>query len=297
LSDYADYIKERRGHETDLAEHPFDVDKLKVKMLALPQVDCPVIHRFGPGVYIRELTIPADSLAIGHYQKFEHTNVLLKGRVTILNDDGTTSELSAPMIFVGKPGRKVGYVHEDMVWLNIYGTNEQDVSKLEAYYLRKDEDFITASSERAGVKLLQRNMSILDYQKMISDVGMTEEQVRKEVETNDVIELPFGSYKIRVAESTIDGRGLFATAAIEPDEVIAPARLGGKRTIAGRFTNHSAMPNAKMIRGDGTDIILVAAKRILGCQGGFNGDEITIDYRSAVALNRSIDGGDLCQQR
>ena len=113
------------------------LEAVESKMLDINQVECPVVHRFGPGIYIREVTIPADSFAIGHKQNFEHMNVFLKGRVTMLNEDGSTTELKAPMIFVGQPGRKIGYIHEDMVWLNIYATNETDIEKLEAHYFKK----------------------------------------------------------------------------------------------------------------------------------------------------------------
>ena len=40
------------------------VDALENAMLKEQQVDCPVIHRFGPGTYIREVHIPAGALAV-----------------------------------------------------------------------------------------------------------------------------------------------------------------------------------------------------------------------------------------
>ena len=111
------------------------VDEAEKVMLSLKQEPCPVIHRFGPGVYIREVSIKSGIVAIGHHKNFEHTNIFLKGKVLMLNDDGTKTELQAPMIFTGKPGRKVGLILEDMVWLNVYPTDETDVEKLEAYFL------------------------------------------------------------------------------------------------------------------------------------------------------------------
>jgi hypothetical protein len=102
---------------------------------------------------MREVTIPSGSIAIGHHQNFEHMNIFLKGRVTMVNSDGTTSELNAPMCFVGKPGRKIGYIHEDVVWLNVYPTEETSVEKLEAHYLTKSEGFL--AHEEIQAKLLQ----------------------------------------------------------------------------------------------------------------------------------------------
>ncbi len=113
------------------------MENAEKELLQHPQADCPVVHHFGPGVCIREVFMAAGTLAIGHKQKFEHLNLMLRGKVMVINDDVTANVLTAPMIFVGKPGRKIGYVLEDMVWQNIYATDETDVKKLEAMFLDK----------------------------------------------------------------------------------------------------------------------------------------------------------------
>ena len=94
--------------KTSTAVKQIGIEGLEKTFLEEPQVACPVIHRFGPGVYIREVSIPQGTIAIGHKQKHEHLNVFLKGRVSMFNEDGSISQLKAPMIFVGKPGRKIG---------------------------------------------------------------------------------------------------------------------------------------------------------------------------------------------
>ena len=265
---------------------------LEREFLKHDQVDCDVIHRFGPGIYIREVHIPANTLAIGHHQNFEHVNVMLKGRVTVVNENGTTTELVAPMMFVGKPGRKVGYISEDMVWQNIYADTEQDVKKLEAKYLTKSDDFAQAIASR--VQALQIEVDRKDFECALDDVGVSRDEAQAQsVNESDMIDLPFGGYKIKTAKSQIDGIGLFATANIDPGEVIAPARIDGKRTIAGRFTNHSRNPNAVMVI-NGNDINLVALTNINGCKGGIDGDEITVDYRESVRVTKQI-GVTLCQ--
>lgn len=65
------------------------------------------------------------------------------------------------------------------------------------------------------------------------------------------------------------------------------ARIGDKRTPAGRYTNHSASPNAKFVpTRDGLN--LVATRRITGMTGGRVGEEITIDYRQALELRKQL---------
>lgn len=278
-------MKELSITYTGLLAKPETVQAMEARMLALPQVDCPVIHRFGPGVYIREVTIPAGTFAIGHHQNFEHQNIMLKGRVTVKNDDGSTSELVAPLMFVGKPGRKIGYIHEDVVWLNVYATQETDIEALERTLLTKSTEWLESSEAKSGMALLKNTVDGNDYHRVLAEFGISEEQAQAQSRNeDDMIELPYGGYKIMVAASPIDGKGLFATAGIEPGEIIAPARIGGLRTIAGRYTNHSITPNARMIMRQDGDIDLVSMDSIAGCAGGQQGMEITINYREALAL-------------
>ena len=37
---------------------PAKIEKVESHLLDLPQVECPVVHHFGPGIYIREVTLP-----------------------------------------------------------------------------------------------------------------------------------------------------------------------------------------------------------------------------------------------
>ena len=257
------------------------VEKLEEAMLELPQQECPVVHTFGPGLYVRQVTLKADTFAIGHCQKFEHLNVMLTGSVTMIEPDGSHFVRTAPMVFIGKPGRKVGYIHEDSVWLNIYATNETDVEKLEEMYLDKSAAFLES------LKLLTFNRSedVKDFQDALAEVGFHESLVRLQSEnTTDQIAFPAGSYKVKVGNSSIEGKGLIAVGPISVGEVIAPARVGGMRTPAGRFTNHAKTPNAMMV-ARGSDIDLVATRDIDGCLGGQDGEEITVDYRQALAVN------------
>jgi len=253
------------------------VDRLEAAMLKMPQASSNVRHLFSPGQYIREVTLPADTFAIGHRQKFDHLNIVVKGRVTIVNDDGTNTEVGSGAVFVGKPGRKAGYVHEETVWLNVYATDETDVETLELMFLEKSEAF----SEQ---KLIAHEPDG-DFERMLSDLGVTAEQVRSESErTSDCIDWPPGHYWVKVGRSAIDGKGLIATHDIAPGELICRALIGGMRTPAGRFTNHSGSPNAEMRRTGFGDADLYALNYIRGCRGGQDGEEITVDYRNAVTV-------------
>jgi hypothetical protein len=267
------------------------VDCLEREFLKRPQVDCPVVHRFGPSIYIREVTVPAGSDVIGHRQKTEHLNVLLRGRVIVANEDGTSTDLVAPMTFVGQPGRKIGHVVEDMVWQNIYATTETDIEKLEAMFLDKSEGW---ADSRAPLQIAN-GADQVDYRAVLAEYGFAEAAVRAQSEDGaDQVPFPHGGYKCMVSASSIEGRGLFATALIADGEVIAPARINGKRTPAGRYTNHSATPSARMVMLPSGDIELTATRAIKGCAGGELGEEITINYREALSLQITKEGVPLC---
>jgi hypothetical protein len=273
-----------------------DIVKAERSMLRLPQAECAVIHHFGPGLYVREVHMPAGILAVGHAQRFEHLNVFLKGRVRMLNDDGTTTDLVAPMMFVGKPGKKAGYVLEDVVWQNIYATDETDIEKLERMFLVKSDDFAAHQAAQAAEQAAEHEDDRADYLAMLDETGFDHATARAQSENEaDQCPYPFGAWRVKTGVSAIEGTGLFATAPIGAGELIAPARIDGKRTPAGRYTNHSKSPNAEMALLPNGDINLISLRAIAGCHGGQDGEEITIDYRAALALSGIKSKGLVCQ--
>lgn len=259
------------------------LDQLETAMLQMPQADCPVIHHFGPGIYMREVTLKAGTLAIGHAQKHEHLNVMLTGAVSMV-DNGQVKVVKAPLIYVGKPGRKVGYVLEDTVWLNIYATDETDIEKLEEMFLDKSETFQLHQEAKLGIDYDLRAADREDFKKMVVEAGFTEEIVREQSENEeDQIPMLDGYAWVTTRASSIEGKGIFLSSPFIAGEIIGPARLAGKRTPLGRFTNHSITPNARFIR-NGDDIWMVALRDIDGCRGGDHGEEVTVNYRQSLQL-------------
>ena len=270
------------------------IEDIEAKMLTMPQVDCPVIHKFGDGLYIRELHMMAGTLAIGHEQRFKHFNVFLKGKVMMLNLDGSSTILEAPMTFFAEPGRKVGYVIEDVIWQNIYPTTETDVEKLEETYLIKSDSWKQHHALIHDMKKLESEADRQDFADALIEIGISEETVREQSENEDD-QITFANNRTMVADSPIQGKGLFATCPIPANQIILPARLNGYRTQAGRYTNHSCNPNARMEGDEDGNIYLISIRDIEGCKGGELGEEITVDYRQAISETLRI-GGESCQQ-
>lgn len=256
-------------------------------MLEMPQAECPVLHRFGPGIYIREVCMPAGVIAIGHRQRCEHTNILLKGAVAIVNDDQTVSVLRAPLFFVGKPGKKVGYVIEDVVWQNVYATDERDIETLEAMFLEKSDASENDAAERFAVAYVRHLDDREDFLRVIAAAGFDERTVREQSENpTDQIAMPgVFAVGISIRPSPIEGRGVFCSLPRAAGEVIGPARIDGRRTPIGRYTNHATRPNARFETDARGDVWAVALRPIAGCEGGSAGEEITVDYRQVLSLS------------
>jgi len=273
-----------------------NVDEAEKEMLQLPQVDCPVVHHFGPNLCIREVFITKGTMAVGHKQKFKNMNILLKGKVMMLNDNGQTKIVEAPFIFEGEPGRKIGYILEDMVWQNIYSTDLKDSNEVEDFFIEKSENWHDDYKVKLSIEKIAKQADRNDYFKLLEECGISHEMAREQSENEDD-QISVFSNIVRVADSAIEGKGLFLTSPVKKDEVICIARINGKRTQAGRFTNHSVFPNAKMVLLPNGDIDLVAIQDIDGCKGGSLGEELTIDYRQALSLSGvKFKGNVLCQE-
>lgn len=263
-------------------------DKVEVVALGLPQLSAPVLHHFAPGIYIREVHMPGGGVvALGHRHKLEHLNVMLSGHLTLIDEHtGAATDLRAPFRFVAPPGRKIAVVHEDTVWWNVIATEERDIDALEEMMLDKTEVWQTSALVQRGVEAVARAADRDDFDRFLTETGLSAAYVRGvSVDEADQIPMPNGWPKFTVRASAIEGRGVFVSAPVTTGEVIAPARIGDKRTPAGRFTNHSPKPNAAFARASDGTFLLVALRPIRGCVGGDQGEEVTVDYRQALAVN------------
>lgn len=262
---------------------PEQVAFLEKLLLALPQTECPVVHHFGPGIYIREVHIPKGTFAIGHAQKLEHLNIVLQGSVLVFGGEAPNL-IKAPLIFTGPPGRKVGYVIEDVIWQNIYATNETNIEVLEETYLEKSLTYQEHEDCVTTICCAARSDDREDFKKVLEEANVTVDKVRKTSENEtDLIPMPTGYSTVTIRPSYIEGQGVFLSSGVRAGELIGPARLGDKRTPLGRYTNHSKYPNAEFKELANT-IYLYALQDIIGCLAGGKGMEVTVDYRASLAL-------------
>ena len=95
----------------------------------------PVVHRFTPGLYSREIYMVAGSVLTSRRHRHEHPFVILQGRVSVFNEaDNTAVELSAPYHGTTPAGTKrLLFIHEDTIWTTFHPTDITDMGELEAF--------------------------------------------------------------------------------------------------------------------------------------------------------------------
>lgn len=123
----------------------------------------------------------------------------------------------------------------------------------------------------------------IDYLRFLSQFGLNAAEVRSMSEyPNDQIPMPEGFDLLEIRFSPVEGDGMFATSDIDAWQLIAPVRIGGMRTPAGRYINHSAKANAFFVRLENGDLDLVSTTPIPA------DTEVLIDYRQALSVNAEL---------
>lgn len=108
------------------------VDVLQFHLGQQPQVECPLVHRFTPGLYTREVFVPKGTLAISRVHKTEHPFAVLSGRATVWTEEGGVVTVCAGHLGITSPGtRRMVYAVEDLRWVTFHPTTETDLAKLQ----------------------------------------------------------------------------------------------------------------------------------------------------------------------
>ena len=98
----------------------------------------PVKHTFAGGCYIREIFNPAGMVLVTKIHKKEHPFFLMKGKMSILTEDGVKT-VEAPHNGVTKPGTKrVIFTHEDCVFITVHATDKTTPEEVEEDVIAKD---------------------------------------------------------------------------------------------------------------------------------------------------------------
>ena len=135
----------------EVATHRQKVERLQQEIEKLPQIECPVKHYFAPGVFAREITLPAGTVLVGAVHKTQNIAILSKGRLLLATASGPV-EISAPCTLTVEPGDKNSATAlEDSVWTNFMPnpTNETNIEALvEMFTESKAADLLGGSANK-----------------------------------------------------------------------------------------------------------------------------------------------------
>jgi len=113
-------MKESEIQAVPVPEIRGKVAALEKMMLQLPQQQMEAVHHYAPGLYGKELRIPAGTLIVGKVHLQGHLNFLMEGCITVFTEQGM-KRLSAPFILSSEAGMKrVGVTHTDTTWVTVH---------------------------------------------------------------------------------------------------------------------------------------------------------------------------------
>jgi hypothetical protein len=141
-------------------ESDLRIDELEATMLNnFSMINCPLVHRFTEGLYVREIFMPAGSLITSKIHKTQHQFFILKGAVSVWNNDGEEVYLEAPYIGTTEPGtRRVLYIWEDCIWATSHpNPDNETVEEIEERIIEKYDNPLL--SEKLKQKLKEINSS------------------------------------------------------------------------------------------------------------------------------------------
>lgn len=123
----------------------------------LEQRECPLVHSFAPGMYSRQILLPADTFIVGKIHKHAHLNIVVRGRVTVVTEFGTREihVTDGPITFTSDAGTKRAlYVHEETIWITIHAVQSTDLAEIERDIIAPDYAELDAFLARAREQLL-----------------------------------------------------------------------------------------------------------------------------------------------
>jgi len=122
----------------------YDLEREMAKCPGATEDEGNVNHIFSGGVYIRQLIMPKDTLAVGKRHRYETCNMLLKGEVSVyMGGDTPAQRIKAPFQWTSPPmTKKLVYFHEDSIFVNIHPTKETDLEKIEKHFIIPEKEYL-----------------------------------------------------------------------------------------------------------------------------------------------------------
>mgnify|MGYP007100086479 CR=1 FL=1 len=116
----------------------------------LALANCPVTHRFTPGLYIREIFMPAGSLIVSKIHLTEHPYMVMWGKVSVWTDDEGEVEIEAPFTGTTMAGtRRVLFCHTDVLWTTCHlNPDNENVEQIENRIIQKHDNPLLSQGQK-----------------------------------------------------------------------------------------------------------------------------------------------------
>lgn len=230
-----------------------------------PQVKIEVIERFIGSMYTREMLVPKGVGITSRVYKRGYVDIMLSGDMTIEDTNGVYT-LTGYNVLEGTTGRKrVGVANEDTRWITVHDGFDIKTNPIEDISFETLEEYNEFTVSLAKIS----------YSQFLSEFNLKDEDIKSESENEPYKEIY--SDEFYVAESKINGKGVFASRRFVAGEIIGIMIEEGNKTQLGRFVNHSGYPNTNYM---GNNLIVTRSID--------TGQELTISY--------NLSGRLLCQE-
>ncbi len=275
------------GNEISRIEVRREIEKRTKKveevMKTMPQVEMETNHYFLPGLYLRELIIPAGTLLVGRKHKTYHISIMIEGEMDVVGENGI-KRIKGRYIHEGKKGTKrVGYTVKESRWITIHFNGSGDLKKIEEEEFEKEEEMFDFESGKVLNPEIQADRE--DYWEILKELGYDERKVREETEIEiDRVDIELFPMGLEIEKSEIQGMGIKSKKWRKKGEIVGPARMGVMRTQLGRYVNHSVNPNCRPVLLGG--VIYLETVREME-----SGEEITVNYRDMIKYRNVIEKG------
>ena len=122
-----------------IQDNPDDfIDKIEQGLVEYAPAECPLVHRFTKGMYIREIFIPKGTLLTSMKHKTEHPFVISQGEIAVMSANENKVVYKAPFTGITAPQtRRVLYALEDTIWTTFHVTDKTDVEEIGAEILEE----------------------------------------------------------------------------------------------------------------------------------------------------------------
>jgi len=98
----------------------------------------PVRHHFTPGLYAREIFMPAGSIIVSKIHRTRHPYIVSQGRCFVYMGGERWDAIAAPHFGITEPGtRRILVILDDTIWTTFHVTKLTDVAEIDRELLEQ----------------------------------------------------------------------------------------------------------------------------------------------------------------